>query len=179
MDTKKIIMDAACRVFKRCPFEKVTVQRILDEAGVSRSSFYKYFKDKYDVVEQFCFQNIERVFDEVTSDPGVADYRLLNQKLNYIANEHSDMYRILYQKDPECTLERCLEASIYQMALAGAMESTRQPVSEAMKASALCCAVGICRLIREWTLGNIKMDVEEFTAMTNWILMGFIDYHMP
>lgn len=173
-----MIVDAACRVFKRYPFERVTVQKIIDEAGVSRSSFYKYFKDKFDVVEWFCFHNIEQIYDRATAGPGLVDYTFINREMNHISYEHADMYRILYLKDPEHTLERCLEESIYQTALAALAETTGRPVSESMRATALCCSTGICRLLKEWTLGSLKMSEEEFTSITNWILTGFIKYHI-
>lgn len=35
-------------------FEKITVQNILDEALINRTTFYKYYCDKYSVVEKFC-----------------------------------------------------------------------------------------------------------------------------
>lgn len=179
MDTKSMIVDAACRVFKRYPFERVTVQKIIDEAGVSRSSFYKYFRDKFDVVEWFCLHNIERIYDKATASPGLVDYMLINREMNHVSHEHADMYRILYLKDPEHTLERCLEESIYRTALAALSFSIDCPISESMRATALCCATGICRLLKEWTLGNIKMSEEEFTAITNWMLTYFVKYHIP
>lgn len=179
MDTKNMIVDAACRVFRQYPFDRVTVQKIIDEAGVSRSSFYKYFKDKFDVVEWFCLHNIERIYDKATADPARVDYLLINREMNHISHEYADMYRILYLKDPEHTLDRCLEESIYQTALAALSATIHQPVSESMRATALCCATGICRLLREWTLGRLNIDEEEFTSITNWLLTYFIKYHLP
>ncbi|MBQ0755007.1 MAG: TetR/AcrR family transcriptional regulator [Gammaproteobacteria bacterium] len=38
-------------VFSRQGLESTTVQHLLDEARVSRRTFYKYFKNKYDVLE--------------------------------------------------------------------------------------------------------------------------------
>lgn len=53
MNTKAIIKEAAFRLFEQYPFERVTVQMILDEAGVSRRTFYDHFLDKYELMEEY------------------------------------------------------------------------------------------------------------------------------
>lgn len=48
-------------VFSRQGLDKTTVQHLLDEAGVSRRTFYKYFKNKYDVLESLYKTFIENM----------------------------------------------------------------------------------------------------------------------
>lgn len=48
--TEQAIVDAFNRLISKHDFEKITVEMIVKEAGVSRSTFYRYFKDKYDVM---------------------------------------------------------------------------------------------------------------------------------
>ncbi len=55
MDTKKIISDSMFNLMKRKSFENITVQMIIDECKVSRSTFYRYFKDKYELMN-WCYQ---------------------------------------------------------------------------------------------------------------------------
>lgn len=50
--TDKAIRQALISLLKKKPFEKITVQDILDETPVTRSTFYKHYHDKYDIVEQ-------------------------------------------------------------------------------------------------------------------------------
>jgi len=56
MDTKAIIADTMFNLLKTISFDKINVQMILDESLVSRSTFYRYFKDKYDVMN-WCYQS--------------------------------------------------------------------------------------------------------------------------
>src|SRR5687767_14548749 len=42
---------AGLRLFLRHGVEAVTVEQIVDEAGVAKGSFYRYFGDKADLVE--------------------------------------------------------------------------------------------------------------------------------
>lgn len=50
--TDKAITNALISLLKVKPFEKITIQDILDEAPVTRSTFYKHFHDKYEIAEK-------------------------------------------------------------------------------------------------------------------------------
>lgn len=50
--TDKAIKQALINLLKIKPFEKITVQDILDETPVTRSTFYKHFHDKYEIIER-------------------------------------------------------------------------------------------------------------------------------
>ena len=48
---KLAIADAMKQLMRKMPIEKITTDRILENAHVSRRSFYRYFKDKYELLE--------------------------------------------------------------------------------------------------------------------------------
>lgn len=50
--TDRAIMDALVRLLQEKPFEKITVQDILDETPVTRGTFYHHYHDKYEVAER-------------------------------------------------------------------------------------------------------------------------------
>ncbi|HHU18307.1 MAG TPA: TetR family transcriptional regulator [Clostridiales bacterium] len=56
MDTKKRIADSMFNLLKSNSFDKITVQTILDDCKVSRSTFYRYFDDKYELMN-WCYQS--------------------------------------------------------------------------------------------------------------------------
>jgi len=56
MDTKKIIADSMFSLLKTKSFEKITIEMILNESKVSRSTFYRYFNDKYELMN-WCYQS--------------------------------------------------------------------------------------------------------------------------
>ena len=49
-EKKKAIRDAAMEECIRVPFEKVSINKIIQNAGISRGSVYTYFEDKRDLV---------------------------------------------------------------------------------------------------------------------------------
>lgn len=46
-------------------FEKLTVAEISQGAGISRKTFYQYFKDKNDIVERIVFENIMQPMNQM------------------------------------------------------------------------------------------------------------------
>ena len=90
MNTKEMITSAACEIFRLYPFEKVTVQLILDESGVSRGTFYKHFADKYDVLTWFCEEQLRQVYE------AYEDSDELNYQLNRVSFQYKEMYRVLF-----------------------------------------------------------------------------------
>ncbi len=49
--TKILILDAADKLISHVPFNKLTVTQICEEAGISRATFYRCFKDKFSVAQ--------------------------------------------------------------------------------------------------------------------------------
>ena len=50
--TDKAITQAFIELLKEKPFEKITVQDILDRTPVTRATFYAHFHDKYEIAER-------------------------------------------------------------------------------------------------------------------------------
>lgn len=50
MDTKRIISTALLDLLKDHRFDDITVQDVIEKAHVSRSTFYRHFEDKYELM---------------------------------------------------------------------------------------------------------------------------------
>ena len=50
--TEMDILLALNRLIARMDMEKITTEKIVEEAKISRATFYRYFKDKYDVLNR-------------------------------------------------------------------------------------------------------------------------------
>ena len=79
--TKREIVAAFNRLIARSEMEKITTLRIAEEAEVSKATFYRYFKDKYDVLNY----NYQRLLDHSLQQCG--NYRDLYFLLYTFARE--------------------------------------------------------------------------------------------
>jgi len=60
---KEAIQNAAIEEFARVPFEKASINKIIQHANISRGSFYTYFEDKQDILN-FIFDRVHQKANE-------------------------------------------------------------------------------------------------------------------
>ena len=89
-EKKKAIRDAAMEECIRVPFEKVSINKIIQNAGISRGSIYTYFEDKRDVVRYILSDTADKLKDfwttSVVSNGGdlwSASEELLDQAITF------------------------------------------------------------------------------------------------
>ena len=62
--TRTAIYDALTKLLRKRRFEDITVQEIIDEANIGRSTFYSHFETKDQLLEQMCDEMFSHVFSE-------------------------------------------------------------------------------------------------------------------
>ena len=87
--TDKAITQALISLLKVKPFEKITVQDILDETPVTRSTFYKHFHDKYEIAEK-----MQQEFFEAQDTLQKAFHGLQMDFLRLCSKSHSKIMKL-------------------------------------------------------------------------------------
>ncbi|WP_373054799.1 TetR/AcrR family transcriptional regulator [Vibrio salinus] len=69
------LVDSSIRLFTQCGYNGPSIDRICEEASVSKMTFYRYFKDKNALIESVLSQKrtqfVEAVTDIEQSESGV------------------------------------------------------------------------------------------------------------
>ena len=133
--TDKAIRQALINLLKIKPFEKITVQDILDETPVTRSTFYKHFHDKYEIIERMqdeYFQSRAELQTAIHSSPQKSSLNMINQRkqnnelleaLLKVHTEHVDIRKSLAQESVSYYLNNSntptaeIEAEIFSQAI--------------------------------------------------------------
>ena len=79
--TYTLLQQAFFKLLTEKPFEKITLKELCDTAMVPRSTFYRYFEDKYDLLG-YCLQNF---FEHVDLDIDVIYLKSLDSMKGYLA----------------------------------------------------------------------------------------------
>lgn len=134
--TDRVIIEAMIRLLKEKSFEKITVQNILEEAMITRATFYAHFRDKYEVAERMqelylqAFQEIPNQIAAVDRKKypeiihrNITKYGDFVQALTKIHTEKGNLRSLIAQANKEIYLNgetsECpeVEAEIYAQAM--------------------------------------------------------------
>ena len=153
--TRRAIVSAFNRLIAKAEIEKITTEKIAAEAEVSKATFYRYFKDKYDVLNY----NYKALLDQAVCQ--CDNYRDLFVRLFAFAREEWTEFRRAFSTTGENSLERF----VYSYSKAVVEQITAQnrggaglTPEEALQVDVLC--FGISYMYKKWTLGQYPLDSE-------------------
>ncbi len=72
--TRKAIFDAFSKLLEDKSYSNITVQEIIDEADISRSTFYSHFETKDELLRELCTEIFEHVFSDNISKETSHDF---------------------------------------------------------------------------------------------------------
>jgi AcrR family transcriptional regulator len=72
--TRKAIFEAFSRLLTEKHYSRISVQDIIDEADVGRTTFYAHFQTKEDLLNQMCEEIFSHVFSEVRERESSHDF---------------------------------------------------------------------------------------------------------
>ena len=106
--TDRDITNALLKVMEQKSLEKISVQDILDEAMINRSTFYQHFPDKYAILERLQEKYIAGLTDRIEelTGSGELDLDKINAALcGYLAQNRSQMRQILAVRSENLDLQ--------------------------------------------------------------------------
>ena len=83
--TRSAIYDALTKLLRKNRFEDITVQQIIDEANIGRSTFYSHFETKDQLLEEMCNEMFSHVFSD----------SLMPEVSHDFSDDHSDVRALL------------------------------------------------------------------------------------
>lgn len=114
--TYKLLTDALMSLMQEKAFEKITVIEICSRAMVHRATFYKYFEDKYQLLD-YCVYEIGEGFNanEAHAEPVKSCREYFLRLVRYLLNEfetHRDMYITILKRNSGDYLIRKIQEKI-------------------------------------------------------------------
>lgn len=124
--TKHALEDSLKRLLMHKPLDKITIQDLTADCGISRMSFYYHFKDIYDLVEWSCIEDGKKALqDKKTYDTwqeGMLQiFEVVAENKPFIMNVYravarskieSYLYELTYRLIADVVEEKCTEAKL-------------------------------------------------------------------
>lgn len=163
---------ALANLLQRVPFDKLTVDQICAEALLHRSSFYRYFHDKYDLLEQLIKRRLDTLVQTTESEDDliealinyVGSNRSLFQNLTAV-NDHSSLNTELFRIISEILLDR--QVGNGQDVVSQALANSSNPQMLAYILSGATMGA-----FEWWRDENYDVPIPEVVAVVKQVLYG-------
>lgn len=101
--SKYILVESVKELMNTIPLDKITVSQIVENCGTTRQTFYRYFKDKYDLILWYFDVNVQSVIEQMWDK---ADFKaILTKKLTLMKEEQSFYASAFSSRDSQSIFE--------------------------------------------------------------------------
>lgn len=152
------LADAMKICMRRSPVEKITVQEIVDECGTTRQTFYRNFKDKYDLINWYFDKILLESFEHMGE--GRTIFEGLVNKFHYIEDEKL-FFRAAFKNDDQNNLRDHDFHLILQFYTERIEGKTGKKMSPHLKFLLEMYCQGSIYMTVQWVLGKITADPEK------------------
>ncbi len=158
--SKEILSESFREVAAKKPIDKITVQEIVDNCGYSPATFYRNFKDKYDLIAWEHTRNVADIMDKICDSYKweqtlVDGARWFYSERSYLANlfqhtsGHDSFIRYMTQINCDALKRQILKSG------------NKEKLSPQEELCARTYCLGTVNLTCEWLLGMHEATPEE------------------
>ena len=173
-NTTKLALEASLKkLLLKKPVDKITINDLTEDCGISRMAFYYHFKDIYDLIEWACLEDgkraladkktystwsegLEQIFEAVLENkPFILNvYHSVSQK-----KIESYLYKLTYDLLADVVEEECRDAAV--------SGEDKALLAEFYK-------YGFVGMMLHWIDGGMKTDYRELVQRLSTMLRGSI-----
>ena len=144
------------------PVDKITVKQIVDQCDVTRPTFYRHFKDKYDLINWYFDKLLTKSFEHMGRGTTVFDS--LEKKFTYIQKEKA-FFAAAFRYDKQNSLREHdfdLILAFYENLI---HEKSGSPVSPEMHFLLEMYCQGSITMTVKWVLTGMDLTPSEFATL--------------
>ena len=171
MDLKKLIALSLIDIITENKTSKITVTQLCDTAGVSRTTFYKHFKDVYEVIEYIFIQDAMRNMDMYVKNKLNARIIMENWFASFCI--HKEFYRIAIAENGQNSLIETIISLVEEYNRK--IFSTITDDETELEYCAYKYSVLQVMLMKKWMLDGMKIPPEKIAKifLTDYIGLQF------
>ena len=171
--TKQALEASLKNLLLQKPLNKITINDIAEDCGISRMTFYYHFKDIYDLVEWVCIEDAKQALAgkksyDTWQEGFISIFQAVQENKPFVMN----VYRAVSRE----RIEQYLNPLIHNLILGVVEEKARgMTVNEADRQFiAEFYEHAFLGIMLEWIGGNMKEDPAAIVERTSMVLHGNI-----
>ena len=168
IDSKKVLLESLMELLQTRSIEDITVQQIVDHCGASRSTFYRHFTDKYNLMIWPYQAELDRLIDK---PPTRSTYKpVMDEALSFLKTQKRYFSKIAKVESQNSFGGFMYSRALHYMVgyLKNALECDELPLEYRLSAQA--SSAGYAFLILEWLKRGCDVPIDELS----WILANSI-----
>ncbi len=164
--TKRMVQEGLMRLLEKKPLEKVNITELCQEAGINRTTFYRYYEMPRDVLAEMKRDFFEETFEHFQKPLTVDDMKHLFVRLS----EHTDLVKLFFQYNSDTDWTNIF-SQIYTSFPGLKMTKAFQNLDEnSAKLLFTYLAGGAYFLVRQWIMDGIPVPPQDVAAIALNIL---------
>ena len=160
--TKSLLHNAMLKLIKDKPLQKISISELCQEAGINRSTFYKYYGSQYDLFEEMQQKFIEKINAAMRSYTNYSGSSMIERTMLYL-NEHLDEACLFYLNNPTSDFyHKKIENIEFRKAIRMFYDNLPNQVQEYFY---LYNCAGADEIIRAWLKKDVRESPTEIAAI--------------
>ena len=166
--TETMLCVAFMGLLKKCPFSKITIQKLAGQCGVNRQTFYYYFDNIYDLMSKaFEYELVHesRIYEEVTWEYAI------NSFLQWMKENRVIIRNILANAELPY-LKRAMYPLIAKSISCGSFvqENEQSAIKQQEEFCINFLTIGITQYVLEWVESDFRESIEDIVDHMSWLL---------
>lgn len=164
--TKRMLKEGLIRLLKEKPLDKVNITELCQEAGINRTTFYRYYELPKDVLTEMQSDFFHETFEHFKKPLTISDV----ERFFVCLYEHAELVKLFFQYNSD-TDWADIFTNIYNSFPEKQMTKAFQNMDEiSAKLLSAYLAGGTYFLARQWIMEDTSMQPKEVAAIALSIL---------
>lgn len=161
-ETKYIFAQAIKDLIKVVPLDKIAVTDIVTRSGMTRQTFYRYFKDKYDLVNWYFEKLVLQSFRQMGN--GCSLQEALQLKFAFINSEHS-FFKEAFKSNDYNNLVNYDYNCIYEFYKGIIEKNLNHSVDDDLDFLLKMYCKGSIDMTVDWVLNDMPISIEKIVSL--------------
>jgi len=164
--TKRMVKEGLIRLLEKKPLEKINITELCNEAGINRTTFYRYYELPRDVLTEMQNEFFEETLGYFQKPLTVSDI----ERIFVCLSKHAALVKLFFQYNSDADWTNIFTQIYNSFPGKNMMKAFRNLDENSAKLLSTYLAGGAYFLTRKWIMDDMPMSPQEVAAVALSVL---------